>query len=182
MTKLLMAALVAALHITPTVVLVKREDAVRRLFPTATAFTAQDVRLSKADASRLRQAADWSPEKGEVTFYAGTKDGGSLGTFTFVRVDTQHGPIEVAVAFTDDGAISQVIVTKVTVETKPWMLEALRAGLIQQYAGLRPGTSPHGEAAVKAHVGALPAYIAGEVDKGVARALAAYHLFYRPSA
>ena len=42
------AALAALLHITPTVVLVKRPDAVKSLLPDADVFLAREVHLSKA--------------------------------------------------------------------------------------------------------------------------------------
>jgi hypothetical protein len=182
MKLLLLAGLTTLLHITPTVVLVKREDAVRRLLPEATEFTAREVRLSGADARRLSAAANWSPSEGVVTFYTGVKGGRPLGALTFIRVDTPHGPIEVAVGMAAAGTVSGVAVTKATTETKPWVLEALRSGLLEQYAGVGPDRAPNGAAAIRGKVGALPAFIAGEVDKAVARAVAAYRLFYRPSA
>jgi hypothetical protein len=182
MKLLLLAGLTTLLHITPTVVLVKREDAVRRLLPDATEFTAREVRLSKADARRLSSAAAWTPSEGVVTFYTGASGTQEVGALTFIRVDTQHGPIEVAVGLGTTGTVRGVAVTKVTTETKPWMLEALRAGLLEQYAGVGSDRAPNAQAAIRAQVGALPGFIAGEVDKAVARALAAYRLFYRPSA
>jgi hypothetical protein len=172
------ATMAAVLHITPTVVLVKRPDAVARLAPGAEAFFAREVHLSDADAHRLRAAVNWSPDDGVLTFYTARRAGGPVGAFLFVRVDTPHGPLEVAVGFDPAGTVRRVEVTKATVETKPWVLEALRAGLTGVYAGLRPGTTPSGAKAVRAKVGALPAYMAEEVDKGVARALAAYGAFY----
>lgn len=182
MKLLLLAGLATLLHITPTVVLVKREDAVRRLVPDATDFTAREVRLSGADARRLSQAVNWSPAEGSVTFYSGSRENRPVGILTFIRVDTPHGPIEVAVGLQANGTVHGVAVTKATTETKPWVLEALRAGLLDQYAGVGADRAPNGQAAIKSKVGALPAFIAGEVDKAVARALAAYRLFYRPSA
>jgi hypothetical protein len=182
MKLLLLAGLATLLHITPTVVLVKREDAVRRLLPEATEFTAREVHLSNADAHRLWAAANWSPSEGVVTFYTGANGGDTIGALTFIRVDTPHGPIEVAVGLGTSGTVRAVAVTKATTETKPWMLEALRAGLLEQYAGAGPDRAPNGAAAIRAKVGALPAFIAGEVDKAVVRALAAYRMFYRASA
>ncbi len=175
------AVLGAALHITPTVVLVPRPEAVTRLAPGAEAFVAREVHLSAADAHRLHSAVDWSPDDGVLTLYTAKHAGASVGAFLFVRVDTPHGPLEVAVGFDPAGAVHRVEVTKATVETKPWVLEALGAGLTGAYVGLRPGgrTAPDGATAVRAKVGALPAYMAGEVDKGVARALAAYGAFYK---
>jgi hypothetical protein len=175
------AVLTAMLHITPTVILLPRPEAVTRLTPGAETFFAREVHLSDADAHRLHSAVDWSPDDGVLTFYTAKRGGTSVGTFLFVRVDTPHGPLEVAVAFDPAGTVHRVEVTKATVETKPWVLEALGAGLTSAYVGLRPGgrSTPDGATVVRAKVGALPAYMAGEVDKGVARALAAYGAFYK---
>jgi len=179
MNLLLRAAMIAAvLHITPAVVLVKRPDAVQALLPGADAYFAREVHLSDADAHKLHVAVDWSPEDGVLTFYRGKAGSAVVGALEFVRVDTPHGPIEVAVGFAPEGTVRGVIVTKATVEMKPWVLEAVAAGLTNRYRGLKTGDSPGGAAAIAGHVGDLAEYIAGEVDKGVARALAAYGAFY----
>ncbi len=172
------AAIAMMLHITPAVVLVKRPDAVEALLPGADAYTARDVHLSDVDAHRLHVAVDWSPEDGVLTFYKGKAGSVLVGALEFVRVDTPHGPIEVAVGFTPQGTVRGVIVTRATVEMKPWVLEAVAAGLTNHYQGLKPGDSPGGAAAIASQAGNLAEYIAGEVDKGVARALAAYGAFY----
>src|SRR2546421_1636140 len=175
------AAIAALLHITPVVVLVKRPDAVRALLPGADAYTAREVHLSATDAHRLHEAVDWSPEDGVLVFYEGTAGSTWVGTLEFVRVDTPHGPIEVAVGLTPQGAVRGVVVTKATVEMKPWVLEAVAAGLTDHYRGLRPGGAPGvpgGAAGIAGRAGNLAVYVAGEVDKGVARALAAYGAFY----
>jgi len=178
MSRLVRAAVaVAILHITPTVILVKRPEAVTRLAPGADAFFAREAHLSGADAHRLNRAVDWSPEDGVLTFYIGKHGAATVGAFLFIRVDTPHGPLEVAVGFDPAGAIRAVEVTKATVETKPWVLEALRAGLTDAYKGLKPGTAPGGAATVREKVGELPEYMAEQVDKGVSRALAAYGMF-----
>src|SRR5438477_3160529 len=174
-----LAAHAAVLHITPTVVLVKRPDAVQALLPAADAYFAREVHLSTPDAHRLHKAVDWSPEDGVLTFYVGRSGSAAVGALEFVRVDTPHGPIEVAVGFTPQGTVRGVLVTKATVEMKPWVLEAVAAGLTDHYRGLKPGgEAPGGAAGIASRVGSLAAYVAGEVDKGVARALAAYGAFY----
>ena len=174
------AAVAALLHITPAVVLVKRPDAVQALLPGATAFTAREVHLSSPDAHRLHEAVDWSPDDGVLTFYTGTAGSTAVGGLVFVRVDTPHGPLEVAVGFTPQGAVRGVIVTKATVEMKPWVLEAVGAGLTDPYRGLKPGEggAPDAATAIANRAGNLAVYIAREVDKGVARALASYGAFY----
>src|SRR3989442_10798619 len=175
MTTLLRAALVAALlHITPTVVLVDRPDAVAQLLPGADKFFAREVHLSDADAHRLHEAVDWGPPGGVLTFYSGRRSGALVGQLEFVRVDTPHGPLEVTVAFDTTGAVRGVIVTKATVETKPWVLEAVRAGLVTHYRGLTVADRPAASASLRGSVGELPRYMAQQVAKGVARALVAY--------
>src|SRR6266704_1316551 len=152
------AAVAAVLHITPVVVLVKRPDAVQALLPGADAYFAREVHLSDTDAHRLHEAVDWSPEDGVLTFYTGKASSRAVGALVFVRVDTPHGPIETAVGFTPQGTVRGVILTN-------------------HCRGLRRGDSPRGAAAVAGHAGNLAVYIAGEVDKCVARALAAYATF-----
>src|SRR2546425_1484985 len=174
------AAIVGVLHITPAVVSVTRTDAVQALLPGADASFAREVHLAAADAHRLHEAVDWSPEDGVLTFYLGKSGAAAVGALVFVRVDTPHGPIEVAVGFTPRGTVRGVIVTKATVEMKPWVLEAVHEGLPDHYRELKPGAAPGGAAAIAGQAGNLAEYIAGEVDKGVARALAAYAAFYRP--
>src|SRR5438445_10869818 len=174
-----LAAIAAVLHITPAVVLVKRPAAVQALLPGADAYFAREVHLRTPDANRLHKAVDWSPEDGVLTFYVGRTGSAAVGALEFVRGDTPHGPIEVAVGFTPQGTVRGVIVTKATVEMKPWVLEAVAAGLTNHYRELKPGEVPRGAAALAGHTGSLAEYIAGEVDKGVARALAAYGTFYR---
>lgn len=172
------ALVVAPLHVTPAIILIKRADAVQALLPGATAFFARDVHLSDPDAHRLHVAVDWSPDDGVLTFYLG-QDGATLvGALEFIRVDTPHGPIEVAVGFTPGGAVRSVLVTKATVEMKPWVLDAEHAGLLDHYAGLKPDATPAGAAAITGKTGNLAEYVAGEIDKGVARALVGYADFY----
>jgi len=176
---LLGAAAAVLLHITPTVTLVDRAEVVSRLLDGSDRFTVREVHLSSADERRLHDAAGWTPSDDVITFYLGKHADQVEGVLVFMRVDSPHGPVEVAVGFDTTGAIRGVVVTKATVETKPWVVEALRAGLTDHYRGLAPDASPAGAAAVKGKVGAMPAYMAELVDRGVAHAGAAYRLFYR---
>ena len=179
MKTLVLGAVVAALfHITPTVVLVKRQDAVAHLLPGADQFTARELHLSSADSRKLHDVAGWEPPDGMVTFYVGKHQDQVAGALLFMRIDSQHGPLEVAVGFDPRGTIRGVEVTKATVEMKPWVLEALRAGLTDAYRGLTPDQAPAGAAKVKPRIGAMPGYMAELVDKGVMHAAAAYRLVY----
>ena len=178
--KLLFCAVTAALlHITPTVIMVKRQDAVAHLLPGADQFSARELHLSSADSRKLHDAVGWEPPDGVVTFYEGKHGDQALGALIFMRVDCQHGPIELAIGYDQQGTVRGVEVTKATVEMKPWILEALRAGLTNQYDGMAITQTPNGAEKVKPQIGAMPGYMAEVIDKGVMHANAAYRLFYR---
>jgi hypothetical protein len=178
-TLLLGAVAAALLHITPTVVLVKRQEAVSHLLPGADQFAARELHLSSADSRKLHDAVGWEPPDGVVTFYIGKHQNQVTGVLMFMRVDCQHGPLELAVGFGSQGTIRGVDVTKATVEMKPWVLEALRAGLTDAYRGLALDQAPAGAEKVKPRIGAMPGYMAELIDKGVMHAAAAYRLFYQ---
>ena len=180
MSRILCGALtVLLMHVTPTVELVKRVDAVRQIFPAADAWFERELHLSDPDAHKLHQALDWSPEDGVLRFYTGKQAGTAIGALVFVRVDTPHGPLEVAVGFANDSAVARVVVTKATVETKPWVLTALRAGLCDHYKGMQAGAVPKAAQHIRDVAGELPTYMATQIDKGVQRALTVYADFYK---
>jgi hypothetical protein len=180
MTRILAGAVaVLVMHVTPTVELVKRVDAVRQMFPAADAWFERELHLSDPDAHKLHEALDWSPEDGVLRFYTGKRAGSPVGALVFVRIDTPHGPLEVAVGFAPGGTIASVVVTKATVETKPWVQTALRAGLCGHDRGMGPGTVPKAADAIRDAAGELPTYMGTQVDKAVRRALVAYADFYR---
>jgi hypothetical protein len=179
MNSVIVGALTAALlHITPTVILVKRQDAVAHLLPGADQFTARELHLSSGDSKKLHDAVGWEPPDGVVTFYIGTHSGQPVGALIFMRVDCPHGPLELAIGYDRRGTIRGVEVTKATVEMKPWVLEALRAGLTDSYRGLPNDQPPAAAEKVKPRIGKMPGYMAELVDKGVMHANAAYRLFY----
>src|SRR5256712_7872047 len=120
------AAAAAMPPITRIVVLVKRPDAVRALLPGADAYVAREVHLSGTDAHRLHETVDWSPEDGVLVFYGGTAGTTSVGALEFVRVDTPHGPIEVAVGFSPPGARPGGGGTKGSPRLRAWGVAGLR--------------------------------------------------------
>src|SRR5260370_42299902 len=97
-----------------------------------------------------------------------------------MRVDCQQGPLELAIGFGPEGTIRGVEVTKATVEMKPWVLEALRAGLTDSYRGLANDQAPAGAAEVKPQIGAMPGSQAGLIDQGGRHRGAAGRLVFRP--
>ena len=53
------------------------------------------------------------------------------------------------------------------------------APVMRDLRGLTPGDVPAAAEALRARIGSMPAHMAQQVDKGVARALAAYGTIYR---
>jgi len=179
MKAIILGAVTAALlHITPTVVMVKRQDAVSHLLPGADQFAARELHLSSTDSRKLHDAVGWEPPDGVVTFYVGKRADQTVGALIFMRVDCPHGPIELAIGYDTRGTIRGVEVTKATVEMKPWIVEALQAGLLNEYRGLAVAQEPAGAEKVKPRIGAMPGYMAELIDKGVMHANAAYRLFF----
>src|SRR2546421_592596 len=123
-------------------------------------FAARELHLSSADSKRLHDAVGWEPPDGVLTFYVGKQQNQVTGALLFMRVDCQHGPLELAIGFEPRGTIRGVEVTKATVEMKPWVMEALRAGLTDGYRGLTPEQVPAAAAKVKSRIGAMPGYMA----------------------
>lgn len=181
----LMAA--AGRHITPTVVLAKQADVIKNTLAGATSYFVRDVKIGRDAVAALRQAADFTPEEPEFRFFYGKTAGGELaGVVFFPQVNTQHGPFEVGITVGPSGRVTKVVVTKATVETKPWVEKAVGAGLLERFTGMGPGDDPQSALASlsRSELGAMPYYVAGELTKAVARGLALYQVLYptQPSA
>jgi len=169
---------VAAHHPTPTVVLVQKTDLIRRTLPQATQFFLKTVSIGKEDLARIRREIDFTPDDPDVKFYVGrTSDGSSAGVVFFPQVNTMHGPIEVGLTMTPDGKIANAAVTTATVETKPWVEEAIAAGLLDRFKGMSYGDSV--ETALRAprlaRSGEMPRYEAEVIATAVHHGLVLYH-------
>ncbi len=170
-------------HITPTVYLYSKKDAIRLELPEATRFFLKEVEIGQKDFELVKSRTGWSPEDRKFAFYSG-KDAASmlLGTIEFVLVDTQHGPIEVALAFDPQDRVSQVLVITATVETVPWVKAVVKSGMLEGYVGVAADAKPDalGRASADA-LGQMPYWAAQVIDRGVVRGLALYDALYRTS-
>ncbi len=168
-------------HITPTVVLQKQADMIRATVPDATQFFLKTVDVGRADFEKIRAEGDFEPEDDAFKFYYGKDASGNVtGVVLFPQVNNQHGPLEVGLSMTPDGAIREAVVTKATVETKPWVLAATKTGLMKRFEGMRPGDDPMSalDAASASELGEMPTYMAKVTAKAVARGLVLYHVLY----
>lgn len=170
-------------HITPTVVLQKQAEVIRSTTPGASQFFVRTVSVGRADFERIRDEGGFEPEESDFKFYYGQDaDGDVVGVTLFSQVNNQHGPVEVGLAMTPDGSVREVVVTKATVETKPWVLAALKAGLTRRFRGLHPGDDPRGALGglSRSELGEMPYYMAGVVTQAVEQGLVLYHVLYTP--
>jgi hypothetical protein len=130
----------AARHPTPTVVLVKQTDVIRTALDGAKQFFVRKVTIGKDDLAKIRREVDFSPEDPDLNFYLGKSgDGKLVGVTSFPQVNTMHGPIEVGLTLKPDGTIASAVVTQATVETKPWVQEAVASGMMKRFQGMRYG-------------------------------------------
>jgi hypothetical protein len=175
------AALGAAAHPTPKVVLVKHADFIRQTLPSAQQFFVRTVSIGKEDLAAIRKASDFTPDDPDVQFYLGqSEDGKTVGVVLFQQVDTPHGPIEVGLAFGPSGSIAHAQATTATVETKPWVQEAVATGLMDRFVGMRQGDDPHKALqGLDGRLGALPRYMAELIATAVGRGLVLYSTLYK---
>jgi hypothetical protein len=170
----------AGRHPTPTVTLVKKADVIRQALPGARQFFLRSVTIGKRDLETLRREADFTPENPAVEFYVGKDAGGeAAGVVLFPQVNSTHGPIEVGLAIGPDGAISSATVTKATVETKPWVKQALEAGLMKGFRGIRqPGDANQALDGVSG-LRPMPRFMAELITAAVGRGLVLYRTLYQ---
>lgn len=169
---LAVAATPAEPHITPTVEIVPLDRAVRQLLPGATQFFLRDVRMSKRQVALVDSLVSWVPEEKEVKFYVGRDAGQDLGSVEWIKVDSRHGPLGIAVRFTPDGSLDGAIVTHATEETVTWVKEVVDAGLLDQFRGKTLTTLDTALQPVRDRVGRMPTHMGEVIVRGVARATA----------
>ena len=181
LSPLLLALLLGARHPTPTVVLVKQTDAIRMALGGAKQFFVRKVTIGKDDLARIRKEVDFSPENPDLSFYLGkTGEGKLVGVTLFPQVNTMHGPIEVGLTLKPDGTVASAVVTKATVETKPWVEEAVATGLLKRFQGMRYGDDVKralGELS-PGQIGQMPYWEAGVIAAAVQQGLVLYHMLF----
>jgi hypothetical protein len=178
------ALLLATRHPTPTVVLVKQTDMIRTTLPGAKQFFVRKVTIGKDDLAQIRREVAFTPENPNVNFYLGKTDTGKMaGVVLFPQVNTMHGPIEVGLTLSSDGAVTSAVVTKATVETRPWVEDAIAAGLMKRFQGMRYGDDvKQATAPLSGRVGQMPFFEAKVIASAVKQGLVMYHQLFKSAA
>lgn len=182
-TKWISGALVAlplllTAHPTPVVTLLEHADAIRQGLHDAQRFYLRTVTVGQKDLATIRKSADYQTDDDKVQFYIGKRsDGTAVGTVLFPQVNTIHGPVEVALTLTPDGHVARVAVTRATVETKPWVEEAVATGFLQQMQGLALSDDPsRAVTPLKGRIGAMPYFEAQIIAAAVKQGMVVYRV------
>ena len=123
-------------HITPPVVLLSEQDAVRGMTGGASKWFVREVRLTAEERQTIQQQWGWRAEDDLYRFYLGRDAAGQLvAAVIFLTEFTIHGPVRVAVGLHPDGTIKDAKVVEVTEETLPWLKLLLDQNLTQDYVG-----------------------------------------------
>ena len=178
------ATTAAAPHITPMVVLTKQADVIRRTLDDADEFFVRAVEIGRDGLARIREEVSFSPEDREYNFYYGTNsDGRVVGVVLFPQANSQHGPVEVGLTLDGGGMVTSAVVTKATAETRPWVTEAVGAGLMEGFVGMRHGDDPQRalDGLSSGELGSMPFYLAEITAEAVKRGLILYDALYAES-
>jgi len=180
---LTVAALSAAAHPSPKVVLVKHADFIRQTTAGAQQYFVRTVTIGKQDLAAIRQSTNYTPDDPDVQFFLGQGGGGkTVGVALFQQINTPHGPLEIGLTFGPDGAVASAVVTTATVETKPWVLEATGTGLMKHFVGMRQGDDTRKALqGVEGQLSGMPQYMAELIATAVGRGLVLYGTLYKES-
>ncbi len=167
---------------TSSVVMAKWGDVIRKSLPTATNYFVKEVALGQDEVAKIKLQGSFSPQVSRMKFFYG-KDtlGGFVGTVLFDEVKTIHGPVEVGIAFTPGGTVSNVVVTKATAETEPWVKAALSSGLVKNYIGMsaKSMTNPLQNVS-PASIGEKPYLMAQAITSAVTQGVVYYNVLFQP--
>jgi hypothetical protein len=147
-------------HITPPVVLLSEQDAVRGMTSGATKFFVREVRLTAEERETIRQQWGWQADDELYRFYLGRDAAGQLvAAVIFLSEFTIHGPIRVAVGLNPDGTVKDAKVVELTEETLPWLQVLLNQNLLQDYVGRDSrGNFALGGRFATAHLDSMPQF------------------------
>jgi hypothetical protein len=159
-------------HVTPVVELVNRTDAVRALLEGSSRYFARELPLDGPRKKELDRRTGWKPEEAKIRIFVGRDDAGTkIADAILIKVNSRHGPVEVAVGLEPVGSVRGVIVTRATEETAPWVGEVIEAGLLDAFEGTDEQDAAAAVSEVRGKVGRMPLYMGTIIAAGVERAI-----------
>ena len=119
------------------ITLARKGDVIKNSLPNATNFFVKKIILNDHDKAKIKAQGSFSPQVSHLKFFYGEDAAQELvGTVLFNRMITSDGPIEVGIAFTPGGTVSNVVVTRATARMKPWIETAISGGVLKHLIGI----------------------------------------------
>ena len=182
-TALVMFSATLSVSASCAVILVRRADAVAKSLPAAANFFVRKVAIGEADIAKVEARGNFRPDVSNLKFFYGRdKSGRFVGTMLFYAVDSEYGALQVGVAFSPAGSVTNVVVTKATCGSKPWIESLMSSGWLKVYDGMSgnsmfnpitrisPGTA-----------GTRPYMMAEAITTAVVRCIVYYDMLFQPN-
>jgi hypothetical protein len=164
-------ALALEAHVTPNIVLVRRGDFVKESLSGATKFF--EKTLGAPAIAAVRAETGWTPSGEDAKVYVGREGAGRLvGSVVLLWVPSQHGPLNLGVAFGPDGKDRRATVLEVGTEPLVWVRPLLADGSLGGVEGLALSQAPDPSRIGPLATGAMSRYYARVIAEGIARAQA----------
>lgn len=168
---------------TTSVTMARMGDVISSSLPAATDYFTENVRLSEHAFAKIEAVGNFRPDAAELKFFYGRDANGHfVGTVLFNVVNTIHGVIQVGIAFNPAGAVTNVVVTKATVDTEPWIKSLMAKGFMKKFDGMSGhSTSDPLNKISRSEVGSKPYYMAQVITEAVTRGIIYYDVLFRPN-
>jgi hypothetical protein len=129
-------------HVTPPVILMSDQQALKVVLAGSTRYFVREVKLAGAEKTLLRKRWGWKADEKFYRFFLGRHDDTSLvATAVFLTDETIHGPVRVVVGLNRDGTVRATRVVELSEESLSWMKPVLDQGLVEQYVGYTSDSS-----------------------------------------
>ncbi len=174
----LMAALAASAHVTPSVKIATTREAVSRLLPEGKLFV-KEITLTDEQMGKLKAQGNWTAHENCYRFIISRDENDKfLGAAVFITEHTRHGPVVVAVGLSESGQVKEVIVTDVQSEMLGWAQPLLKNGFLDSFRGKDSGMPLDIDAEVKDTNNGMTRGFARTVANAVKRSAQLFNLVF----
>ncbi len=164
------------------ITLARKGDVIKNSLPNATNFFVKKIILNDHDKAKIKAQGSFSPQVSHLKFFYGEDAAQELvGTVLFNRMITSDGPIEVGIAFTPGGTVSNVVVTRATARMKPWIETAISGGVLKHLIGIgSDALSDPMKNVSESDLGPQAYHIAKVITAAVIQGVVYYDILFKP--
>ncbi len=165
------------------VILVRRADAITKSLPAAANFFVRKVAIGEADIAKVEARGNFRPDVSQLKFFYGRdKSGRFVGTMLFYVMDSEYGTLQVGVAFSPAGSVTNVVVTKANSATKPWVESLISSGWLKVYDGMSGNSMFNPLTRISpSTAGTKPYLMAQAITTAVVRCIVYYDMLFQPN-